>query len=113
MLGPVVLALMVVGTAHAFLLRGRAFAPPSPAQPALAGTRAANEQREDARATAIGEAAPARELPVGRPELPRQVDGGGLVDVNHVPAQVLVDQLGLSPAQVGAAMTCTVSPGCC
>jgi hypothetical protein len=40
----------------------------------------------------------ARELRIGRPDLPRQFDDGGLVDLNHVPIPVLVQQLGLSEA---------------
>ena len=102
--GIVVIALMVVGTAHAFVLRGRVFAPraaPPATDPALAAALAARKRREEARAIATGDVALARELRIGRPELPRQFDDGGLVDVNHVPAQVLVDRLGLSPAQAG------------
>ena len=31
----------------------------------------------------------ADELRIGRPDLPREFDDGGLIDVNHVPAEVL------------------------
>ena len=96
--GTAAFTLMVVGTTHAFVLRGRVFAPPSPA---VAAALAARERREEARAIATGDVALARELRIGHPELPREFDDGGLVDVNHVPAQVLVDRLGLSPAQAG------------
>jgi len=95
--GTALFALMIVGTIHAFVLRGRVFAPLPPAQPALA----ASKRREEARAIATRDVALARELRIGRPELPRQFDDGGLVDVNHVPARVLVDWLGLSPVQAG------------
>jgi Helix-hairpin-helix motif len=98
--GIVALVLIVAGTPHAFLLRRRVFAPP-PTQPALAAALAARQRREEARAIASRDAALARELGIGRPDLPRQFDDGGLVDVNHVPAQVLVDQLGLSPTLAG------------
>jgi hypothetical protein len=37
---------------------------------------------------------------IGRPDLPREYDDGGLVDVNHVPAAVLAAPLGLSAAEV-------------
>jgi hypothetical protein len=60
---------------------------------------AASKRREEARAIATRDVALARELRIGRPDLPRQFDDGGLVDVNHVPARVLVDWLGLSPVQ--------------
>jgi hypothetical protein len=98
--GIVALVLVAVGTPHAFLLRGRVFAPP-PTQPALAAALAARQRREEARAIAARDAALARELCIGRPDLPRQFDDGGLVDVNHVPAQLLVDRLALLPAQAG------------
>ena len=96
--GTMILALMTVGTTHAFLLRGRVFTPP-PIQPALAAALTARQRREEARAIASRDTALARELRIGRPDLPRQFDDGGLVDVNHVPAQVLIDRLALSPAQ--------------
>jgi len=98
--GIVASVLVVAGTSHAFLLRDRVFARPL-TQPALAAALGAKQRRAEARAIASGDAALARELRIGRPDLPRQFDDGGLVDVNHVSARVLVDQLGLSPAQAG------------
>jgi hypothetical protein len=95
------IALMAGGTIHAFLLRGRVFTPAPAAQPAIAAALAARRRREEARAIATGDVALARELRIGRPDLPRQFDDGGLVDVNNVPVQVLVDRLDLSPAQAG------------
>jgi transposase len=44
----------------------------------------------------------ARELRVGRPELPREYDDGGLVDVNHVPGHILAAHLGLAPDEAAA-----------
>jgi hypothetical protein len=98
--GAITVALMGAGTTHAFLLRGRVFAPP-PIQPAMAAALAAKQRRTEARAIASRDAALARELRIGRPDLPRQFDDGGLVDINHVPPHVLVDQLGLSSEQAG------------
>jgi DNA uptake protein ComE-like DNA-binding protein len=97
------LALSIAATVHAFVLRGRVFAV-SPtqalaAQPAVATALAARQRREQAKAIAARDPALAHELRIGRPDLPRQFDDGGLVDVNNVPVQVLVDQLGLSQAQ--------------
>jgi hypothetical protein len=40
----------------------------------------------------------ARELGIGRPDLPRQMDDGGLIDLNHVPVSVMAGLLGLSEA---------------
>jgi hypothetical protein len=67
----------------------------------MAAALTAKQRRKDARAIAARDVALARELCIGRPDLPRQFDDGGLVDVNHVPAQVLVDRLALSSAQAG------------
>jgi hypothetical protein len=39
------------------------------------------------------------ELRIGRPDLTRQYEDGGLIDVNHVPAATLAAELGL-PAEV-------------
>ncbi|MGW5668423.1 BTAD domain-containing putative transcriptional regulator [Micromonospora sp. NPDC003776] len=40
-----------------------------------------------------------RELGIGRPDLPRAYDDGGLVDINAVPDQVITGLPGLSPTQ--------------
>jgi hypothetical protein len=40
----------------------------------------------------------ASELGIGRPDLPRRFDDGGLVDVNHVPAMVLASLPGIDEA---------------
>jgi len=99
------LGLVVAATTHAFFLRERVFPPPAPptiaSDPAVAAALAARQRREQARAIAKGDPALARELSIGRPELPREFDDGGLVDVNHVPAPVLVDRLGLSASEAG------------
>jgi hypothetical protein len=47
----------------------------------------------------------AQELKIGRPDLPRGYDDGGLVDVNYVPAAILASHLGLTPAEVTAVIT--------
>jgi hypothetical protein len=44
----------------------------------------------------------AGELKIGRPDLPHSYDDGGLVDVNHVPAAILVSHLGLTQAEAAA-----------
>jgi hypothetical protein len=41
----------------------------------------------------------AAELRIGRPDLPRHFDDGGLIDVNTVPAQVLSRLPGLRPEE--------------
>ncbi|GAA0958720.1 ComEA family DNA-binding protein [Actinocorallia libanotica] len=39
----------------------------------------------------------ARDLRIGRPDLPRHYDDGGLIDVNHAPAQVIASITGVTP----------------
>jgi len=97
----------VGASAHLFAIRRYVWAPvetrpPSPPKqprqrkPAVAGPdwvspaldRAAR-LREDARRLAEGDPALAKRNGIGRPELPRQVDDGGLVDLNHAPVEVL------------------------
>jgi hypothetical protein len=50
-------------------------------------------------------AALARDLMIGRPDLPRVYDDGGLVDVNHVPGFVLGSGLGLTEDEVRDVLT--------
>ena len=67
---------------------------------ALAEARGRIERRKDARHLVATNPALARDLKIGRPDLPRDYDDGGLVDVNHVPGPVLGPALGLAPAEV-------------
>ncbi|MDN3294986.1 hypothetical protein QWM81_13170 [Streptomyces ficellus] len=54
-------------------------------------------RRLEARRLLEQDPALARELRIGRPDLPRRFDDGGLVDVNHVPAAVLAGLPGFTP----------------
>ncbi|MEU7906701.1 BTAD domain-containing putative transcriptional regulator [Actinoplanes sp. NPDC049118] len=60
------------------------------------GTRSLREQ---ARQFALFDPARARQLGIGRPDLLRAFDDGGLVDVNHVPGHELARLPGLSSEQ--------------
>ena len=91
-------ALIMGSTVHALVLRRRVFSPPA-VQPAMATALADRELRQQAKAIVAGDPALARELRIGRPDLPRQFNDGGLIDVNHVPNQVLIERLGLSAAE--------------
>lgn len=78
--------------------------PPPPVAPVYDPNSAAVEEihkgrrkRSAAREMAERDPQMARELRVGRPDLARQYDDGGLVDVNHVPEATLIKVLGLSP----------------
>lgn len=52
--------------------------------------------REQARRTAEADPTLAKRLGIGRPDLPRQFDDGGLVDLNHAPLHVLTSLPGVS-----------------
>ena len=67
---------------------------------AVAEAKSRIERRKDARHLVSSDPALARDLKIGRPDLPRDYDDGGLIDVNHVPGAVLAAQLGLTPTEV-------------
>ncbi|MCO5970295.1 helix-hairpin-helix domain-containing protein [Actinoallomurus soli] len=81
------------------------FAPPGPPGPppgnvnaqAVAAATQRRDLRQKAREQAAADIVLARELRIGRPDLPRQYDDGGLIDVNHVPPQVLTLFSGVTP----------------
>jgi hypothetical protein len=62
------------------------------------------ERRREAREIARKDPALGRELRIGRPDLAREYDDGGLVDVNHVPGEILQSQLGLSAGETSAVL---------
>lgn len=66
---------------------------------AIAEVRAARRKREEAREIARRDPQMARDLRLGRPDLPRQYDDGGLVDINSMPEDALTRWLGLSSPQ--------------
>jgi hypothetical protein len=67
---------------------------------ALAQAKSRLERRKEAGHLVATNPDLARDLKIGRPDLPRDYDDGGLVDVNHVPSDVLSSQLELSSAEV-------------
>ncbi|QUQ66310.1 BTAD domain-containing putative transcriptional regulator [Kutzneria sp. CA-103260] len=96
--GALVCAAFVVpwigGTTHALLLRPRLN---RRRDPAVAEAMAARSRRAEARRLLATDPALARELCIGRPDLPRRYDDGGLVDVNSVPEHVLSSLDGFPP----------------
>jgi hypothetical protein len=72
-------------------------APSTGVDPALAAAQWRVLRRQEARAILSSDSPLAAELRIGRPDLRRAYDDGGLVDVNHVPAAVLVAELDLTP----------------
>ncbi|MGH4015853.1 MAG: hypothetical protein ACRDSL_18410 [Pseudonocardiaceae bacterium] len=98
---PLFLVNWLVGSAHAGWLelqlkfRRSAAEPISPADPALLAAQQRLMRRKEARALLTSDPALAAELRIGRPDLGRHYDDGGLVDINHVPAEVIARELGL------------------
>jgi DNA uptake protein ComE-like DNA-binding protein len=90
----------VVGCVHAFLVRRRVFDPDGLAgtnETAVAQVRKQRALRQKARELAGSDPGLARELRIGRPDLARRYDDGGLVDVNHAPVSALVTLPGITP----------------
>jgi DNA uptake protein ComE-like DNA-binding protein len=63
--------------------------------PVLAAAQYRISKRAEARALLASDPVLAGELLIGRPDLHRQYDDGGLVDVNNVPAAMLASELRL------------------
>jgi len=59
-------------------------------------------RRQQAREFARHHPVLARDLNIGRPDVPHDFEDGGLVDVNQVPGDVLASCLGLTPAESAA-----------
>lgn len=102
-------AAMIAGSIQSFRLRREVFGDtvgrggqvgPSDwhSAAAVAQVEHARARRAEARALVEKDPGMARELRIGRPDLPnRAYDDGGLVDVNHASAQAMVDMLELRP----------------
>jgi DNA uptake protein ComE-like DNA-binding protein len=93
------LAAWIGGTVHAFAIRSRVFATKNRYLDAIAMASQRRELRSAARDTAR-DPAMAWELRIGRPDLQRGFDDGGLVDVNHAPPSVLASLPGMTPELV-------------
>jgi hypothetical protein len=94
-----------LSTVHALVARPRLYPPTSARaemnQRAVAMARHRRALREAARTVVRDDPILARELRIGRPDLlPRAFEDGGLIDVNHVPPEVLSRLPGLTYAMV-------------
>jgi DNA uptake protein ComE-like DNA-binding protein len=87
------LALWVTASIHAFVVRPTVFPRRTPRdrlnQQAVDVAKYRRMLRDEARRLLAEDPALAHELRIGRPDLPRAYDDGGLIDVNHVPAPTL------------------------
>jgi hypothetical protein len=83
-----------VATAHALAVR-RHVAVRDSNETQVAAARERLRRRNDARRLVTSDPKLAHELGIGRPDLPRKFDDGGLIDVNHSPMHVIADLPGV------------------
>lgn len=99
--GVLLFLLAVVGCGHAFLIRRRVFDPHGLSavdnEAVVERVKRQRLLRDKARELAASDPGLAKELRIGRPDLPRQYNDGGLIDVNHAPAEVLTLLPGITP----------------
>lgn len=101
------IVMAVAGTIQAHGLVDQVFAEQAPTprrfsaeqDPAVLNARHARERRQESAELAAREPGIAVDLRIGRPDLPRQYDDGGLIDINHVPEEIFRAYLGLSAEQ--------------
>ncbi|MEV7597860.1 DUF4236 domain-containing protein [Kitasatospora sp. NPDC089797] len=71
---------------------------PATADPVVAARLAARARRDEARSLAQTDPVLARDLHIGRPDLSREYDDGGLIDLNHAPAVAIAEACSIEPA---------------
>jgi DNA uptake protein ComE-like DNA-binding protein len=98
------MVLWLGGTVHAFAVRRTVYPRRTPRvkanEYAVHVAKYRRTLREEARTLAAEDPALAHELGIGRPDLARAYDDGGLVDVNHAPPFVLAALPGMTPELV-------------
>jgi DNA uptake protein ComE-like DNA-binding protein len=118
--GGLIILLMGGGAVHSFVTfrhdpaRAAVSGPATSEQlnrEALASARSRMERRREAREIAGQNPVLCRELRIGRPDLAREYDDGGLVDVNQVPGEILQSQLGLSADEAAAVLAARTKLG--
>ncbi|MEU9016483.1 helix-hairpin-helix domain-containing protein [Actinomadura sp. NPDC048394] len=94
------LTLWPAGTAHAFAVRRQVYPREVPRshhnENAVEYAKYRRNLRADARAIAADDPALAHELRIGRPDVPRAYDDGGLVDANHAPVEIIAALPGMT-----------------
>lgn len=109
------LATWIISTAHAMIARPRLYPVADPRdrwnQGVLADAKRRRALRLEARRVLTEDPSLAHELRIGRPDLPRAFDDGGLIDVNHAPPPTLGLLPGLSPELVHKIVTARAEQG--
>lgn len=100
------LCVMIAGCVQLRGLRRRVYgsggAVPVHRDPAVSRALEARDRREDTRQLIGREPGLRAELGVGRPDLGRGYDDGGLIDLNSAPAAVIAGVCGMEPSYAGA-----------
>lgn len=101
--GGLLVGLTIVAAVHSVVLRGQVWPRtaadgPGPTDPAIAAALAARARREEARRLAATDPQLARELRIGRPDLARDYDDGGLVDLNSASPEAIAATCGIDLA---------------
>lgn len=108
--------LMAAAAIHTAVLYRRpaveAVGPTDPNDVALAEAARAGKRRAEARRIVESDPVLARDLRIGRPDLPRTYDDGGLVDANHASAETLARVLGWTVAEAGTIVEARERTGC-
>lgn len=116
--GGLALAVMVIALVQLWSVRKRVYGRPygtvgdaagsstqADADPAVAEALAARTRRQVARDLAARDPLLAHDLRIGRPDLPRKYDDGGLVDLNSAPADVIARACGVDTASADKIVT--------
>ncbi|WP_132422082.1 hypothetical protein [Pseudonocardia endophytica] len=98
--GMIMIITIVVAIVHLTFVRRWVHTAPQPRgyDPAVGAVLHARGRRDEARRIVERDPSMARELRIGRPDLPRTFDDGGLVDLNSAPAAVIAQVCGVDPA---------------
>lgn len=107
------LALVIGGCMHQVWLRRQVYQPttaPEP-EPELAAALRARARRATARKLIADDPLIARELRIGRPDLPGDYDDGGLVDLNNAPAAMIATACELTPQTADGIVTARIKCG--
>lgn len=105
----------LVGGIHALVTRRRVFQPAEVVdlsdEPAIARALQARERRDLAREILAEDPRLASDLGIGRPDLGRGYDDGGVVDVNSAPVEVIARLPGVGPEQAAHIVAVRQSAG--